>query len=156
MASLLGFDKNISYFTIPPALILALGARFYSGLSGPGKKHFDRHNPRDFTETLKKSDLDKELRGRLLRAEACSANGFEALPLFAAAVTAGNSAGVSALTMNVLSIGWLASRVLYTYVYIWYQETEKLALGQAPLRFNVWAAGAMICMSLFVLAGLKA
>lgn len=91
-----------------------------------------------------------------MRAEACSANGFEALPLFAAAVTAGNSAGVSALTMNVLSIGWLASRVLYTYVYIWYQDTEKLALGQAPLRFKVWATGAMICMSMFVLAGLKA
>jgi uncharacterized MAPEG superfamily protein len=58
--------------------------------------------------------------------------------------------------MNVLSIGWLASRVLYTYVYIWYQGTEQLALGQAPFRFKVWAAGAMICMSMFVLAGLKA
>lgn len=58
--------------------------------------------------------------------------------------------------MNVLSIGWLASRVLYTYVYIWYQEREKLALGQAPLRWNVWLVGALTCMSMFVLAGLKA
>nr|GFD58146.1 hypothetical protein [Tanacetum cinerariifolium] len=60
-----------------------------------------------------------QLRGRLLRAEACSANGFEALPLYAAAVTAGNAAGLSALTMNMLSIGWLLSRAIYTYVYIW-------------------------------------
>jgi uncharacterized MAPEG superfamily protein len=75
--------------------------------------------------------------------------------VFAAAVTAGNSAGVSALTMNVLSIGWLASRVLYTYVYIWYQGTEKLAFGEAPLRFKVWSIGTMICMTMFVLAGLK-
>jgi uncharacterized MAPEG superfamily protein len=58
--------------------------------------------------------------------------------------------------MNVLSIGWLVSRVVYTYVYIWYQETEKLALGQAPLRFKVWSVGAMICMSMIVMAGLKA
>lgn len=97
-----------------------------------------------------------QLRGRLLRAEACSANGFEALPFFAAAVTAGNAAGLSAPTMNTLSIGWLVSRVLYTYVYIWQSGTEKLAPGQAPLRFKVWAIGATICMSMFVLAEVKA
>jgi hypothetical protein len=42
--------------------MLALGARFYSGLSGPGLKLFDRHRPRDFTETLKNADLDDEVR----------------------------------------------------------------------------------------------
>jgi uncharacterized MAPEG superfamily protein len=76
--------------------------------------------------------------------------------VYAAAVTAGNAVGVSAVTMNVLSIAWLASRVLYTYVYIWYQATEKLAPGQTPLRTKVWTVGAVICMSMFVLAGLKA
>lgn len=96
-----------------------------------------------------------QLRGQLLRAEACTANGFEALPVFAAAVTAANAAGVSALTMNVLTISWLVSRVVYTYVYIWYCGREKLAFGQAPLRFKVWAVGATICMALFVMAGLK-
>ncbi|KAF3041920.1 hypothetical protein E8E12_007391 [Didymella heteroderae] len=112
MTFLINFDKNISYFTIPPALIFALIPRFYSGLSGPGTKLFDRNSPRSFPDTLKSADLDEELRGRLLRAEACSANGFEALPFFSAAVTAGNSAGLSALTMNTLSVGWLASRLL--------------------------------------------
>ena len=91
----------------------------------------------------------------MIRAEACSANGFEALPLFAAAVTAGNSAGVSTQAMNVLSIGWLASRMLYTYVYIWYQAREKLVIGQAPLRWNVWLVGTVMLMSMFVQAGLK-
>ncbi|TID04990.1 hypothetical protein CH35J_003242 [Colletotrichum higginsianum] len=146
---------NISYFTIPPALVLALFGRLYSGILGPGKKLFDRNNPRGFPETIKNAELDEVTRGRLLRAEACSANGFEVLPLFAAAVTAGNSAGVSAFTMNVLSLAWLASRVLYIFVYIWYQETEKLVPGQAPLRFKIWSVGAMMCMSMFVLAGLK-
>lgn len=107
------------------------------------------------TKISRSADID-QLRGRLLRAEACSANGFEALPLFAAAVTAGNAAGLSTLTMNTLSAGWLASRLLYTYIYIWQSDTEKLAPGQAPLRFKVWAIGATICMSVFVLAGMKA
>ncbi|KAJ8109562.1 hypothetical protein OPT61_g7367 [Boeremia exigua] len=144
MSHLLGFGRNISYFTIPPALIFALIPRFYSGLSGPGAKLFDRNNPRGFPETLKNADLDEDLRGRLLRAEACSANGFETLPLFAAAVTAGNAAGVSAVIMNTLTVVWLASRLVYTYVYIWQSGTEKLAPGQAPLRFKVWSVGAMI------------
>lgn len=95
-----------------------------------------------------------QLRGRLLRAEACCANGFEALPLFAAAVTAGNAAGVPARTMNVLSVGWIATRVAYTYVFIWYQGREKLAYNAAPLRTKVWLVGVTTLMSMFVLAGL--
>jgi uncharacterized MAPEG superfamily protein len=70
-------------------------------------------------------------------------------------VTAGNTAGLSAFTMNVLSIGWVMSRLLYTYVYIWHQQTERLAFGQAPLRFKVWSIGAVICMSMFVMAGVR-
>ncbi|KAH6629508.1 hypothetical protein C7974DRAFT_394636 [Boeremia exigua] len=156
MANFLGFDKNISHFTIPPALVLALLPKFFSGLAGPGAKYLDRNNPRDFSDTLKRANLDDEVRGRLLRAEACSLNGFEALPFYAAAVAAGNAAGVSTAIMNALSILWLGSRLVYIYVYIWYSGTEKLAPGQAPLRFKVWAFGATICMSMFVLAGLKA
>ena len=90
-----------------------------------------------------------------MRAEAASANGFEALPFYAAAVTAGNAAGVSATVMNVLSVVWLVSRLVYNYVYIWYQATEQLGPEQPPLRFKVWSVGAMACMSMFVMAGLK-
>lgn len=49
------------FVQIPPALILALGARFFSGLSGPGMKLFDRNDPRSFVDTLKKADLDEEV-----------------------------------------------------------------------------------------------
>jgi hypothetical protein len=41
--------------------VLALGARFYSGLSGPGFKLFDRQRPRDFIKTLESADLDEEV-----------------------------------------------------------------------------------------------
>jgi hypothetical protein len=46
---------------IPPALVIALLPRFYSGLSGPGAKLFDRKNPRSFNDTLKTADLDDEV-----------------------------------------------------------------------------------------------
>jgi hypothetical protein len=53
------FRTNIAQ--IPGALVLAFIARFYSGLSGPCFKIFDRHRPRDFVETLKSADLDEEV-----------------------------------------------------------------------------------------------
>lgn len=72
-------DMNISYFTvrndhsmtvirqslrrtqIPLALVLPLTARFYSGLSGPGAKLFDRNDPRGFVDKLKQTDMDEEV-----------------------------------------------------------------------------------------------
>ncbi|KAI1135319.1 hypothetical protein F5Y05DRAFT_395241 [Hypoxylon sp. FL0543] len=149
MASYLGLEKNISYYTIPGALVLALLPRVYSGIAGPGKKFFDPNNPRLFTQSLERADIDKKLKGRLQRAESAGANAFETLGLYAAAVTAGNAAGLSAGTLNALTLGYLASRVFYTWVYIWGQENRKLL----PLRTGVWGVGMSICMALFVLAG---
>ncbi|KXJ85630.1 hypothetical protein Micbo1qcDRAFT_153974 [Microdochium bolleyi] len=151
----IGLDRNISYFMVIPALILPLSARYISGISGPGRKLFDKKNPRGHADALKNAEMDEELRGKLMRAEACCANGFEALPLFAAAVTAGNAAGVPTRTMNLLSVGWIASRVLYTYVFIWYQGTEKLGYKSVPMRTKVWTVGISMIMSMFVLAGLQ-
>ncbi|KAG9254519.1 uncharacterized protein F5Z01DRAFT_655485 [Emericellopsis atlantica] len=135
---------------------MALGVRTYPIMSKPGLKLLDRNKPRDFVEVLKKADLDENVRGRLLRAEGCAANWLEALPVFAAAVTAGNSAGVSPLIMNCLSIGWLISRLLYTYVYVIWQANEVLGPNEAPTRFKVWAVGATLAMSMFILAGRQA
>ncbi|KAI1411644.1 hypothetical protein F5Y13DRAFT_164729 [Hypoxylon sp. FL1857] len=151
MASYLGLEKNISYYTVPAALFLALLPRVYSGLTGPGKKFFDKNNPRVFSQRLEKADLDKKLKDRLQRAEAAGANAFETLGLYAAAVTAGNAAGLPADTLNTLSLGYLASRVLYTWVYIWGQENRKLI----PLRTIVWGVAMGLSMAMFVQAGLR-
>ncbi|KAI1097575.1 hypothetical protein F4804DRAFT_160223 [Jackrogersella minutella] len=151
MASYIGLEKNISYFTIPAAVVLALLPRVYSGLTGPGKKFFDGNNPRVFTQALEKADMDKKLRGRLQRAEAAGANGFETLGFYAAAVTAGNAGGLSAEALNNLTLTYLASRVLYNWVYIWGQENRKLI----PLRTHVWSVGMVASMAMFVLAGLR-
>ncbi|KAI1770497.1 hypothetical protein F4818DRAFT_257445 [Hypoxylon cercidicola] len=148
MASHLGLEKNISYWTIPAALFLALLPRVYSGLTGPGTKFFDPSNPRTFAARLDGAEIDKKLRLRLQRAEAVVANAFETLGLYAAAVTAGNAAGVQAGTMNTLSLGYLASRVLYTWVYIWGQESRKIS----PLRTVIWGVGMGFSMAMFIAA----
>ncbi|ETS73785.1 hypothetical protein PFICI_14731 [Pestalotiopsis fici W106-1] len=145
-------ENNVSYYTIPAALGVALYPRFYSGIVGPGKKYFDRTNPRNFVGRLDKVEgLDKQLRLRLQRAESCSANAFETLPLFAAAVTAANAAGVSPVALNYLSLGYVASRVVYTWVYIYLLDNPKLFAW----RTNVWTVGTVILMTLFIKAGLK-
>ncbi|KAI1759113.1 hypothetical protein GGR53DRAFT_177056 [Hypoxylon sp. FL1150] len=148
MASYLGLEKNVSYWTIPAALFLALLPRVYSGLTGPGSKFFDRSNPRTFAARLDSAELDKKLRLRLQRAEAVVANAFETLGLYAAAVTAGNAAGVPAETMNTLSLGYLASRMVYTWVYIWGQENRRIT----PLRTIVWGVGMGFSMAMFIAA----
>ncbi|KAI0596074.1 hypothetical protein F4775DRAFT_566399 [Biscogniauxia sp. FL1348] len=151
MASFLNFNQNISYFTIPAALLLALAPRGYSGFSGAGKKYFDPSNPRTFAARLENAEIDKEVKARILRAEACSANAFEGLPLFAAAVVAGNAAGLPKETLNALTAGYVASRLAYTWVYIWGQNNRKLA----EARTLVWGVGITCVMTLFVKAGLR-
>ncbi|KAI1196461.1 hypothetical protein F5X97DRAFT_305133 [Nemania serpens] len=152
MASLSFFSEhNISYFTIPVALIAALWPRSYSAFQGPGQKYFDPGNPRTFAARLEKADLDKEVVARILRAESASSNGFEGLPLFAAAIVAGNSAGLSALALNSLTIAYIASRVVYNYVYIFLGGNRKIAGFRTP----IWFVGIGSIMTLFVKAGLS-
>ncbi|KAI1117579.1 hypothetical protein F5Y14DRAFT_448035 [Nemania sp. NC0429] len=152
MASLSFFSEhNISYFTLPVALFVALWPRSFSAFQGPGQKYFDPTNPRTFAARLEKSDLDKEVVSRILRAESASSNGFEGLPLFAAAIVAGNSAGLSALTLNSLTVGYIASRVVYNYVYIFLSGNRKFA----GLRTPIWFVGIGSIMTLFVKAGLS-
>ncbi|KAI0865354.1 hypothetical protein F4860DRAFT_306173 [Xylaria cubensis] len=151
MASLSFFvEKNISYFTIPVAVFTALWPRSYSAFQGPGQKYFDPTNPRTFPARLEKSGLDKETVARIQRAESASSNGFEGLPLFAAAIVAGNSAGLSNVAMNSLSITYILSRIVYNWVYIFLGGNRQMA----GLRTPVWFVGIGSALAMFVKAGL--
>lgn len=91
----------------------------------------------------------RQLRQRLTRAENCTANAFENLPLFAAAITAANSAALPLRQLNLLAGAYLGIRALYTWVYIWGQNDRRLA----PARPLVWIGGISVIMHLFVTAG---
>jgi len=89
-----------------------------------------------------------QTKDRFSRIKGAQQNGFENLGFFAAAVLAGNRAGLSPGTLNGLSAGYILSRVAYTVFYI--NNTDpKLA----DLRSVLWLVGVGQCMTLLIKAG---
>jgi len=111
-------------------------------------KPFDNTRPRSLTSTIKEdqsvSKADKDL---VIRAEGCQQNGFENVGIFAAAVVAANVAKLDVGYLNMLSWGYIASRVVYTYVYL-----NNTSLGFAYVRSVVFVGGVGLCMTMFVSA----
>lgn len=84
----------------------------------------------------------------VIRAEGAQTNGFENLGLFAAAILAGNFAGLPNETLNLLSGGYVASRVLYNLIYI--NHTTEVG---AAARTVTFFTGLGFVMTLFVKSG---
>jgi uncharacterized MAPEG superfamily protein len=82
------------------------------------------------------------------RAEAAQMNNFENLGLFASAIVAGNLAGLSSQTMNLLSGGYLASRIAYNFIYI-----NNNTQAAANTRSAVYMAGIGMIFTMFIKAG---
>jgi uncharacterized MAPEG superfamily protein len=59
--------------------------------------------------------------------------------------------GVDAKLVNGLSWGYLASRVVYTYIYMRLGETR----GLTEVRSAVWTLGILMSLGFFVAAGNK-
>ncbi|KAL2136136.1 hypothetical protein VTI74DRAFT_5359 [Chaetomium olivicolor] len=148
MASFDLTSTNWSYYTIPAAFLLAMIPHSYAiALAG---KNYNIGNPRKTEEICAKdTTMDKVTLRRISRAKAATANAFETLGLYAAAVVAGNVAGVAAGRMNKLTMIYVASRVVYNYVYVVLQDNDRLA----ALRPLVWLTGIAVIMMLFVAAG---
>lgn len=152
MASFLGLDltKNISYYTIPVALVACLVPHVLAVTGAKGT--FDNANPRTLKENLEKSEsLDKETKLRVARAKAASDNGFETIGLYAAAVVAANTAGVDITLLNRLTIGYVLSRFAFIFVYVQLGGNRKTA----PVRSLTWFAGISAIITLFITAGNK-
>lgn len=94
--------------------------------------------------------LPLQTKSRIARAEGAQQNGFENIGLYAAAVVAGNIAGLNAGTLNYLSGGYLLSRMAYNIIYI---TNESAMAGNA--RTGVFVTGIGLIMTLFVKAGNK-
>ncbi|KAK4541184.1 hypothetical protein LTR36_008258 [Oleoguttula mirabilis] len=145
---------NISLYTIPIAWIVAIMPRFYALSTYTAATNKSNKpialQPRDFSKiAADEQGLDNKTRQRIIRAEAAQANGFENLGLFAAAVAAGNAAGLEASTLNGVAIAYIVSRVVYNHVYIY----NDLLPSQA--RTATFFVGVGCCMALFVQAGNK-
>lgn len=111
------------------------------------RAHYDNANPRNHGETVAKSDvLDKQTQQRILRAKAASFNGLESLGFFAAGVVAARTSGVQPGRLNALSVGYVATRVVYNVAYIWLCTNRK----RAGVRSLTWVVGVGIVVALWV------
>ncbi|CAI8795578.1 MULTISPECIES: MAPEG family protein [Pseudomonas] len=93
----------------------------------------DNHDPRGFLDSLE---------GLGKRANAAQLNSFEVTPAFAAAVIVAHLAGNAELvTINVLSVLFITSRLLYIIFYL---------TDLATLRSLMWLVGMGLIVSFFV------
>ena len=103
-------------------------AKFSGGKFGPRQNH----DPRAFLDTLE---------GIAKRAHSAQLNSFEVTPAFAAAVIIAHLAGTAELvTINVLAVLFITSRLLYIICYL---------ADWAMLRSLVWFVGMALIASFF-------
>jgi uncharacterized MAPEG superfamily protein len=97
---------------------------------------FDNHDPRDWLA---------QQQGFRKRANAAQANGFEALPLFIAAVLLAQQGGAPQPTVDALAVAFVLLRVAFVAAYV----------GDKPsLRTVLWTAGFGVCVALFVVTAM--
>ena len=95
---------------------------------------YDNNNPREWA---------KNLTGWRQRAYAAQQNGFEALPLFIAAVVLAQQAHADQARIDTLALVFIALRVLYVGIYL---------LNVGTLRSLVWSAGMVASIALLLMA----
>ena len=95
---------NYSFYVIPAFYVLNLVPQVYGAtiLKNANNGSSDHANPRTHATSLKKN-TPKEIYGRYERAQAAHNNGFENLPLIAAAIICGNMARLDPSTLNTVA-----------------------------------------------------
>lgn len=153
MSTLFDTTRNLSLYTIPAAWVLSLLPHVYATqlYEKASSRSFDLTQPRSLTASIASDQtIDKSTKDTIIRAEGAQQNGVENLGIFAAAVVAGNVAGLNNGYLNALSGGYVASRVVYNLVYI---NNTTGALAQT--RSAVYLSGVAMCFTLFISAGNK-
>ncbi|KAB5570198.1 hypothetical protein GE09DRAFT_1217637 [Coniochaeta sp. 2T2.1] len=152
MATFLDLSRpSISYYTVPAAFALLFAPHVYAvRLAG---RHQDLSLRGNMVENVKRDEsVPKEVRQRIIRAEAATANGLETVSLYAAGVVAANVAGVGRGSVNLLSVVYIASRLAYNYIYVIAQDDARMA----SRRSAAWFVGAAVIFALFTGAGWSA
>lgn len=125
---------TVALWCILIAILLSYVCTWVAKISG-GFRLKDNHDPRDFLDSL-------EGLGR--RAHSAQLNSFEVIPAFAAAVIVAHLAGNAELvTINVLAVLFITSRLLYIICYL---------ADWATLRSLVWFVGMALIVSFFVVS----
>lgn len=153
MASLFNNTSNISLYTVPFAWALCLAPRVYATqlYQKASSRKFDNRQPRSLTKTvMENQSIDSGTKGRIIRAECAQQNGYENIGFFAAAVVAGNLAGLDTTWLNTLSVGYVISRILYNLIYI-----NNTTASLASMRTVTFISGIGMIWTIFIMAGYK-
>lgn len=116
---------------LPPATILL--AKAGSFRSADKAAHYDNNHPRDWAAKLS---------GWQQRANAAQMNGFEALPLFIAAVILAQQALADQASIDRLALIFIGIRIVYIAVYL---------LNLGTLRSMVWFAGLGVSIAILAM-----
>jgi uncharacterized MAPEG superfamily protein len=113
-------------------LLTALIPLMMTGIAKALGGRYDNHDPRG--QALSYSGMAK-------RAHAAHQNGFEAFPLFAAAVIIAELKGGPRLTVDMLAMAHVALRIAYSGAYIYDRPT---------LRSLLWVLALIATVAIFV------
>lgn len=116
-----------------PILTVGLAKAASARSAGPAGR-YDNQQPRDWAARLT---------GWQQRAHAAQLNGFEALPLFIAAVLLAQMAQADQGRIDQLALAFVGIRVVYVATYL---------MNLGSLRTLVWTAGLATCVALLMLA----
>jgi uncharacterized MAPEG superfamily protein len=143
-------STNYSLYAIPSYYIVTMFSHAYAIaiVKKANNNQWDNSCPRGskLHSTLQ-TTVPAGILTKFERAKAAHANGFENMPLFFAAITLGNFAKLPIPTLNLFSGAYLASRVLYTVLYI-NTETKKLSY----MRTGVFLTGMAMCLTVLIKA----
>lgn len=95
---------------------------------------YDNNNPREWAQGLS---------GWKQRANAAQQNGFEALPLFIAAVVLAQQAHADQTRIDQLAVLFIALRIVYTIAYL---------MNQGTLRTLIWSGGLATSIAILLMA----
>ncbi|KZP32401.1 hypothetical protein FIBSPDRAFT_848813 [Athelia psychrophila] len=146
--------NNYSIYAIPAAWVLCFAPHVYATRAVFAKsqgKEWDNSSPRYLVQKISSKTTElTPAEAMFLRAAGAQQNGFENVALFAVSVLAGNVAKLPASHLNKLAFGYLATRVVYNFLYINISTNEG-----SRLRSASFLAGIICCMTLILQAGAK-
>ncbi|KAF9915794.1 hypothetical protein BX616_005347 [Lobosporangium transversale] len=138
---------NFPLLSLPVAAGIAYAPHFIHALIViNATKRWNNISPRDQLEKIE-NRMSKAAWAMAKRTKSAHINGLETLPIFYGAVLAALQAGVAKDTINFYAGFFVASRALYTLVYIF--NTNQIT---ALARTGIWAAGMAACVKLFLAA----
>lgn len=114
--------------------VLTVGMAKATSIRSRKSGGYDNNNPRQW---------EAKVEGWRQRAVSAQNNGFEALPLFVAAVLIAQQAHADQSKIDTLAMAFIAIRVVYVAVYL---------KDWGTLRSLVWAAGLGVCIALVAMA----